>query len=65
MKKWVLIFFSIIMMLAVPALAETGTTEAAQGTAHTAYTVEFTYDGRQYGMTCQIELGLRSFEIST
>ena len=61
MKKWVLIFLSIVMMLvlAVPALAETGTTETAQGTAHAAYTVEFTYDGRQYVMQ-----GDSSFAIS-
>ena len=61
MKKWVLIFLSIVMMLvlAVPALAETGTAEAAQGAAHYAYTVEFTYDGRQYVMQ-----GDSSFAIS-
>ena len=61
MKKWVLIFLSIVMMLvlAVPALAETGTAEAAQGAAHAAYTVEFTYDGRQYVMQ-----GDSSFAIS-
>ena len=35
---------------AVDALAETGTAEAAQGAAHSAYTVEFTYEGRQYMM---------------
>ena len=42
MKKWVLIFLSIVMMLvlAVPVLADTGTAEEVQGTAHTAYTVE-------------------------
>ena len=52
MKKWILIFLSIVMMLglAVPALAGTRTAEAAQGTAHSAYTVEFTCDGRQYVM---------------
>ena len=51
MKKWVLIFLSIVMMLAVPVLAETGTAEAAQGAAHSAYTVEFTYEGRQFVMS--------------
>ena len=52
MKKWVLIFLSIAMMLilAVPALAEAGTAEAAQGAGYAAYTVEFTYDGRQFVM---------------
>ena len=52
MNKWVLIFLSIVMMLglAVPVLAETGTEEAAQGAAHSAYTVEFTYEGRQFVM---------------
>ncbi len=52
MKKWVLIIFSIVMMLvlAVPVLAEAGTTEAVQGAANAAYTVEFTYDGHQYVM---------------
>ena len=52
MKKWVLIFLSIVMMLglAVPVLAEAGTAEAAQGAANAAYTVEFNYEGRQYVM---------------
>ena len=30
--------------------AESGKPEAAQGAAHSAYTVEFTYEGRQYMM---------------
>ena len=61
MKKWVLIFFSIIMMLvlAVPVLAETGTTEAAQGAANAAYTVEFNYEGRQYVMPGDSSVRLR------
>ena len=52
MKKWALLFLSIVMMmvLAVPALAGTGTAEAAQSAAHFAYTVEFTYEGCQYVM---------------
>ena len=40
----------MMLVLAVPALAETGTAEAAQGAAHSAYTVEFTYEGCQYMM---------------
>ena len=54
MKKWVLMILGLLMMLvlAVPAMAQTGEPDAAQnaGTVSAPYTVEFTYDGNQYVM---------------
>ena len=41
----------LLPWMAVPAMAETGMPEAAQGAAHSTYTVEFTYEGRQYVMS--------------
>ena len=54
MKKWVLMILGLLMMLvlAVPAMAQTGEPDAAQnaGTVSAPFTVEFTYDGNQYVM---------------
>lgn len=53
----------LIPWTALPARAETGTTEDEQGVVHSTYTVEFTYDGCQYVM--QGDSGVAMSEILT
>lgn len=52
MKKWVLMILSLLMMLtlAASAMAQTGEPESKQSAASCDYTVEFTYEGKQYVM---------------
>ena len=50
MKKCFLLMLSIMLMLSLPVPAEAGGRDTVQEAERAAYTMEFTWDGKQYVM---------------